>query len=169
MRNKKNGFTLIELVVVIAIIGILSTILIPKLREQFAKAKDAKAISFLGAARTSYKILSVEKMVSNSDNSANITVKLSEILNKLDAKTSKLIDPIWGFLKVGGSKKNLTSELKYNGTVHLMSGSQHRLNGIFYEKNPQPIDEIMVLEPFSEYSGNNIEKYSTEGIQWNKY
>lgn len=47
MANNKYAFTLIELLIVIAIIGILATTLAPKLREQLAKAKDAKVVSFL--------------------------------------------------------------------------------------------------------------------------
>ncbi|WP_028856214.1 type II secretion system protein [Psychrilyobacter atlanticus] len=169
MKNNKYGFTLIELLIVIAIIGILATTLAPKLRAQLAKAKDAKVVSFLGASRTGYQVLSMEKMINNSDDSVVPTVKLSEILDKLDSKASPLIDHIWGFLRVGGSKKNLTSELRYSGTIHLMSGSAHDTKNIFYESQPQPIDEIITLEPFSEYTHNNIEKYSTEGLQWNKY
>lgn len=169
MENKKYGFTLIELLIVIAIIGILATVLAPKLREQLAKAKDAKVVSFLGASRTGYQILSMEKMINNSDDSIVPTVKLSEILDKLDTKASALIDHKWGFLRVGGSKENLTSKLKYGGTIHLMLGSVHAEKNIFYESHLQPIDEVITLEPFSEYSHNNIEKYSTEGIQWNKY
>lgn len=167
MKNKKYGFTLIELLVVIAIIGILATTLVPKLREQLAKAKDSKVIGFLGAARTANQIISVEKMINNSDDS--ITVKLSEIINKLDNKTSKLIDPLWGTLRVGGSKNFLTSKLKYDGRIHLISGKVHDLGKIFEESKPQSIDEMIILEPFSEYKGNHIEKYSTEGFQWNKY
>ena len=50
---KKRGFTLIELVVVIALIAILAVVLAPKLRYQRAKAEDANAIAVLGAMRTS--------------------------------------------------------------------------------------------------------------------
>lgn len=169
MQDKKYAFTLIELLVVIAILGILATVLTPKLREQLAKAKDAKVVSFLGASRTAYQVLSMEKMINNSNDSVVPTVKLSEIIDKLDTKASTLIDHVWGFLRVGGSKEALTSELRYGGTVHLMSGNTHDTKNIFYESQPQPIDEIITLEPFSEYTHNNIEKYSTEGIQWNKY
>ena len=46
IKNKK-GFTLVELLMVIAILGVLSTIAIRKTSEERQKAADAKAISFI--------------------------------------------------------------------------------------------------------------------------
>ncbi|MGL4393239.1 MAG: type II secretion system protein [Fusobacteriaceae bacterium] len=51
-RNKKSGFTLIELVVVIAIIGVLATIITPKVRTSLIRSKDSKGTASLGALRT---------------------------------------------------------------------------------------------------------------------
>jgi type IV pilus assembly protein PilA len=42
MRNKKKGFTIVELVIVIAVIGILSAILIPTFAGLTGKANEAK-------------------------------------------------------------------------------------------------------------------------------
>lgn len=49
MKNK--GFTIIELVLVVALLGILAVVLAPRLKDQVAKSRDAKAISLLGALR----------------------------------------------------------------------------------------------------------------------
>jgi len=46
MSNKK-GFTLVELLMVIAILGVLSTIAIKKVTEERQKANDAKALSLM--------------------------------------------------------------------------------------------------------------------------
>jgi prepilin-type N-terminal cleavage/methylation domain-containing protein len=53
-RNSSNfekAFTLIELLIVIAIIGILATIIISRLNESRIKANDAKTIAQLGMIR----------------------------------------------------------------------------------------------------------------------
>ncbi|RJP26242.1 MAG: prepilin-type N-terminal cleavage/methylation domain-containing protein [Candidatus Omnitrophota bacterium] len=45
---KKKGFTLVELLVVVAIIGILSVILVPNVRENMRRAKVAKTAAMIG-------------------------------------------------------------------------------------------------------------------------
>ncbi len=77
IRNKKEkGFTLIELMIVVAIIGILAAIAIPQFSAFKKKAQDAKAISDLGSITTSeevklnidntYKAVAAAKATSNS-------------------------------------------------------------------------------------------------------
>ena len=72
---------------VIAIIGILSTTLAPKLRRTLAKAKDAKAIAVLGAARTAGSIAVTDSMVKNK--SGTITITFEDITSRLDSKTNE--------------------------------------------------------------------------------
>lgn len=44
-RNKKKAFTILELVVVIAIIGILAGVLVPKVSKYIMEAKKVKVVS----------------------------------------------------------------------------------------------------------------------------
>lgn len=51
MRNNRKGFTLIEMLVVIAVIGILSAAVLTALGPSRAKAKDTRIISALQQVR----------------------------------------------------------------------------------------------------------------------
>lgn len=50
--KKRAGFTLIELVVVMGIIGILSSIAVPRVQTSLRRAKDTKALATLSLLRT---------------------------------------------------------------------------------------------------------------------
>ena len=52
LRMKRQGFTLIELMVVIVIIGVLASLAIPRFTEASAKAKAAEAPNVIGAYET---------------------------------------------------------------------------------------------------------------------
>lgn len=59
-RNTARGFTLIELMIVVAIIGILATVAIPAYTEYTSKAKAANALSALSPYKTAVALCGQE-------------------------------------------------------------------------------------------------------------
>ena len=56
MRKSKKGFTLIELMIVVAIIGILAAIAIPKFAELIRKSSEGASKGNLGSLRSALSI-----------------------------------------------------------------------------------------------------------------
>jgi MSHA pilin protein MshA len=56
LPNNQKGFTLIEVVIIIVILGILAAVAIPKYQDLSSEAKEAAARSSLGAMRSAITI-----------------------------------------------------------------------------------------------------------------
>ena len=76
-KNNRKGFTIVELVIVIAVIAILASVMIPTISGVIAKANDAAAQADARNAYTQY-VADAANADEAKDASENVIIKLSD-------------------------------------------------------------------------------------------
>ena len=103
MKTIQQGFTLIELMIVVAIIGILASVALPAYQDYTVRARISEVLGFTAQIKTSMtECLLSESSADNCDSADEIGVSLTDIASASDyitsvAVTSKTItmSPNW--------------------------------------------------------------------------
>ncbi|WP_336017230.1 type II secretion system protein [Fusobacterium polymorphum] len=120
---KNRGFSLIEIVVAVAIMGILSGIVGLQLRSYIAKSKDTRAVATLNTLRVAAQLyqLENEKPLIEDTTKYDAPTEIKKALEKLepylDNNAKAIIEK--PEMAIGGSRASKTGDVIYGGKVRI--------------------------------------------------
>lgn len=154
----KKGFTLIELMIVVAILGMLSGVIVTKLGDSIKKTKDSRVLNTLGTLKSLALAYPMEHDGKNSPTIFNFKFG-----------TTKSIELI---IENGIETGTVTSYQVKAGTVNKLDGTESLGRGVFAgEKN---VVEIYYDNSTGDLwvdgtTGSGIDFLDTKENKWNEY
>ena len=157
---KNRAFSLIEVIVAVAIIGILSSIVGLKLRNHIATSKDTRAVATLNSFRLAaqtYQIDNDKPLIEDSskyDDDTEIKKALEKLEIYLDKNAKEIIKN--NRITIGASRDTENGELKYGGEVRFtFKDPDNTANSDGYYMWLVPVDPTKKLD--------------SKGKEWTKY
>ena len=103
-RFNQKGFTLIELVIIMVILGVLAAVAVPRLGSSIDSSEIASEDAVVGSLRSAIEIWAMEQVVANSAKSYP-----SNPFDALDAKSrNELLNTSWYF--TGGYVRHMRND-----------------------------------------------------------
>lgn len=113
MRNKKKGFTLVELIVVIAIIGVLAAIIVPTTLHFVNQARDQAATEELDRVASAFDSGLTEVIANMSGTDTINTDDIATIVSKAGITADALENTITVTITADGTNgENMKVEIK---------------------------------------------------------
>ena len=155
MKTKK-GFTLIELMIVVAIIGILAAIAIPKFADLIKKSKEGSTKGSLGALRSALTIYYGEQEgVYPSTTAARGTANETTFTNITGPFLTKYLDKI-PTVKLGITTISDNSQVRWDDTD---TGANIDVEGVWWYKGS-------IAGEMHVYTNNKLDTKSTLITSW---
>ncbi|MDD7391399.1 MAG: prepilin-type N-terminal cleavage/methylation domain-containing protein [Fusobacterium gastrosuis] len=121
---KTKAFSLIEIIVAVAIIATLSGIVGLKLKDHVAKSKDTQAIASLNTIRTAIQIYQLENSevlfegnLTDEYSKEKIKIALNKLEKYLESNSKNIINN--PEFEIGGSQNETDKKIIYGGKVRI--------------------------------------------------
>ena len=155
---KNQGFSLIEVCIGIALVGIMIGIGGPKIRRYIASGKDTKAIATLASLRNASELYYCETGDIPFGKEADIQSSIEKLQSYLDNKTIQNIQD--GKIEIGGSKDS-NGSITYGGSIPLTSTNPNKsADG----KTNDIVDGVYIW-----FNPNSNQEFDLKGNKWSEY